>query len=222
MHMYIKALFKVAGKYAPSRNISFGIVHIFKTLQLIENRGHVSRVLLSKELALGGGVVKTLIKRLKMQDMIHTTKSGTKMTEKGKSIYSHLRSSVPAELSVPKCSVALGKFNYAILLKQFNFAIKSGIEQRDAAIKMGAKGATTLLYKSGRFVMPSTEGTLDPLHAEPEICNLLINRMQPIEDGDSIIIGSDDVSKRSAELAAKSAALFTIMDHEKHNNHFRL
>jgi hypothetical protein len=222
MHMYIKALFKVAGKYAPSRNISFGIVHIFKTLQLIENRGHVSRVLLSKELALGGGVVKTLIKRLKMQDMIHTTKSGTKMTEKGKSIYSHLRSSVPAELSVPKCSVALGKFNYAILLKQFNFAIKSGIEQRDAAIKMGAKGATTLLYKSGRFVMPSTEGTLDPLHAEPEIRNLLINRMQPIEDGDAIIIGSDDVSKRSAELAAKSAALFTIMDHEKHNNHFRL
>jgi hypothetical protein len=222
MHMYIKALFKVAGKYAPSRNISFGIVHIFKTLQLIENRGHVSRGLLSKELALGGGVVKTLIKRLKMQDMIHTTKSGTIMTEKGKSIYSHLRSSVPAELSVPKCSVALGKFNYAILLKQFNFAIKSGIEQRDAAIKMGAKGATTLLYKSGRFVMPSTEGTLDPLHAEPEIRNLLINRMQPIEDGDSIIIGSDDVSKRSAELAAKSAALFTIMDHEKHNNHFRL
>jgi hypothetical protein len=47
--MYIKALFKVAGKYAPSRNISFDIVHIFKTLQLIEDRGHVSRGLLSKE-----------------------------------------------------------------------------------------------------------------------------------------------------------------------------
>jgi hypothetical protein len=105
--MYIKALFKVAGKYAPSRSISFDIVHIFKTLQLIEDRGHVSRGLLSKELALGGGIVKTLIKHLKMQDMIHTTKSGTKMTDKGRSIYSHLRSSIPAELNVPKCSVAL-------------------------------------------------------------------------------------------------------------------
>lgn len=52
MHMYIKALFKVAGKYGPSRNISYDIVHIFKTLQLIEDRGHVSRGLLSKELAL--------------------------------------------------------------------------------------------------------------------------------------------------------------------------
>jgi hypothetical protein len=71
-----------------------------------------------------------------MQDVIHTTKSDTKMTEKGESIYSHLRTSVPAELSVPKCSVALGKFNYAVLLKQFSFAINSGIEQRDAAIKI--------------------------------------------------------------------------------------
>jgi hypothetical protein len=220
MHMYIKALFKVAGKYAPSRNISFDIVHIFKTLQLIEDRGHVSRGLLSKELVLGGGVIKTLLKHLKMQDMIHATKSGTKMTDKGKSIYSHLRSSIPAELIVPKCSVALGKFNYAVLLKQFNFAIKSGIEQRDAAIKMGAKGATTLLYKDGRFVMPSTEGTVDPLHTEPKIRKLLIDKLQPIEDGDAIIIGSDDISKRSAELAAKSAALITILNHEKHETHF--
>jgi hypothetical protein len=220
MHTYIKALFKVAGKYAPSRTISFDIVHIFKTLQLVDERGHVSRGLLSKELALGGGVVKTLIRHLKMQDMIHTTKSGTKMAEKGKSIYSHLRSSIPAEMSVPKCSVALGKFNYAVLLKQFNFAIKSGLEQRDAAIKLGAKGATTLLYKNARFVMPSTEGTFDPLHTEPEIRSLLITRFQTIEDGDAIIIGSDDVSKRSAELAAKSAALLTIMNHEKHNTHF--
>ncbi|HZA68343.1 MAG TPA: DUF4443 domain-containing protein [Nitrososphaeraceae archaeon] len=45
---------------------------------------------------------------------------------------------------------------------------------RDDAIKMGAKGATTLLYKGGKFVMPSTEGTFDPLHTEPETRKLLI------------------------------------------------
>jgi hypothetical protein len=42
----------------------------------------------------------------------------------------------------------------------------------------------------------------------------------PIEDGDAIIIGSDDISKKSAELAAKSAALLTIMNHEKHDTRF--
>ena len=130
MHMYIKALFKVAGKYAPSRNISFDVAHILKALQLIEKRGHASRELLSRELALGNGVIKTLMKHLKMQNMIYTANSGTKMTEKGKSIFSHIISSIPAETNVPKCSVALGRFNYAVLLKLFNFAIKSGVEKR--------------------------------------------------------------------------------------------
>jgi len=88
----------------------------------------------------------------------------------------------------------LGKFNYAVLLKQFNFAIKSGIEQRDAAIKLGAKGARTL-FKDRGFVMPSSDETFNLLQEEPEICKLLINRLQPIEEGDVIIIGSDNITK---------------------------
>ncbi|MDF2769991.1 MAG: hypothetical protein K0S91_2826, partial [Nitrososphaeraceae archaeon] len=35
-------------------------------------------------------------------------------------------------------------------------------------------------------------------------------------DKDIVIIGSDDISEKTAELAAKSAALLTIMNHEKH------
>jgi hypothetical protein len=46
----------------------------------------------------------------------------------------------------------------------------------------------------------------------------LLERFNPIEEGDAVIIGSDDGSIKTAELAAKSAALFTIMDHKKHNH----
>jgi predicted methyltransferase len=215
--MYVKALIKATDRYAPSRPISFDVVHIFKTLQLIEQRDHVSRDTLSIELGLGQGIIKTLIKHLKMQKMINTTNSGTKMTEKGKSIFSHLLSSMPVEMIIPKCSVALGRFNYAVLLKQFNFAIRSGIEQRDAAIKIGAKGATTILYKDAKFTMPSATMTYDPLKKEPQIRALLMDKFYPLEEGDAVIIGSDDISRKTAELAAKSAAIITIMDHEKHN-----
>jgi hypothetical protein len=218
MHMYVKALIKVTDRYAPSRPISFDVVHIFKTLQLIEQRGHVSRDILSIELGLGQGIIKTLIKHLKMQKMIYTTNSGTKMTEKGRSIFSQLLSSMPVEMIIPKCSVALGRYNYAVLLKQFNFAIKSGIEQRDAAIKIGAKGATTLLYKDAKFIMPSANMTYDPLKKEPQIRALLIERFYPLEEGDAVIIGSDEISRKTAELAAKSAAIITIMDHERHKH----
>ncbi|HZA63594.1 MAG TPA: DUF4443 domain-containing protein [Nitrososphaeraceae archaeon] len=189
------------------------MVHVFKALQLMENRGHVSRNLLCQELVLGEGTIKTLLKHLKMHGMIKSTNAGTKMTSKATTIFSELLSYIPEEMNLPKCSIALGKFNYVVLLKQFSFAIKSGLEQRDSAIKMGALGATTMLFKDGKFVMPDTN--YDSLKKEPYIYSLLIEKLKP-EDRDIIIIGSDDVSEKTAELAAKSAALLTIMNHEKH------
>jgi hypothetical protein len=135
MHTYIRALGRIASRYAPSRVLSFDAVHVFKALQLIEIKGHVSRALLCKELLLGEGVIKTLIKHLRMQGLIESTKSGTRMTQKGKTISLQLFSVIPAGTSIQQSSVALGKFNYAVLLKQFGFAIKSGIEQMTLQLK---------------------------------------------------------------------------------------
>ena len=86
MHTYVRALTKIATRYAPSRILSFDSVHVFKVLQLIERKGHVSRNLLCQELALGEGSIKTLVKHLKMKGLIQTTKRGTTMTEKGRKL----------------------------------------------------------------------------------------------------------------------------------------
>jgi predicted transcriptional regulator len=217
MHTYIRSLQKICSNYAPSRVISFNIVHVFKTLQLIKGKGHVSRDLLSKELGLGEGSIRTLIRHLQMNNMIKATNAGTTMTQKGKALLSELLSSIPAEMNLPKCSIALGKFNYVVLLKHHSHAIKSGVEQRDAAIKIGAKGATTLLFKQNKFVMPSNTN-YDSLQKEPEIFKLLVRTLNP-EEGDAIIIGSDDMHKKRSEFAAKSAALLTMMNHEKHSDY---
>ena len=139
MHTYIRTLEKICGNYAPSRIISFNMVHVFKTLQLIKRRGHVSRDLLWKELELGEGSIRTLIRHLQMDNMIIANNAGTTMTQKGEALLSELLSSIPAEMGLPKCSVALGKFNYAVLLKQHSHSIQSGIEQRDARYKNRCK-----------------------------------------------------------------------------------
>jgi hypothetical protein len=211
--MYVKVLQETSGRYAPSRILSFDIAHVFKAFQLIEKNGHISRDLLCQELNLGEGSIKTLIKHLKMQDLIETSRIGTKMSVKGNRIFSHILSSVPRECALPKCSVALGRYNYAVLLKQLSIAVKSGIEQRDAAIKMGAIGATTLFYTNEKFVIPGTK--YDALKREPNIRQLLVHKLSP-ELRDVVIIGSDHIDQRIAELAAKNAALLTVMSHEKH------
>ena len=215
MHTYIRSLQRICSNYAPSRVISFNMVHVFKTLQLIKSRGHISRDILSKELGLGDGSIRTLMRHLQMNNMIKATNAGTRMTNRGEALLSELLLSIPAEMSLPRCSIALGKFNYVVLLKRHSHAIKSGIEQRDAAIKIGAKGATTLLFKQNKFMMPSNTN-YDTLQKEPQISKLLIRMLNP-DEGDAIIIGSDDMHKKRSELAAKNAALLTMMNHKKHN-----
>jgi hypothetical protein len=200
--MYIIMLEKVASRYAPSRVLSFDVVHVFAALQMIWKNSMTSRNALCTGLVLGEGTVKTLVKHLKMQGLIETSNRGTKITAKGKGICEGLLSAIPAEMSLPKCSVALSMFNYALLVKEFSFAVGLGIEQRDAAIKMGATGATTLLFKDNKFVMPaSSSDSLNP------------------REGDVIIIGSADSNEKTAELGAKNAALLTIFSHEKHHHH---
>jgi len=211
--MYIRALEKVASRYAPSRALSFDVVHVFAALQIMEKSGRTSRNALCRGLALGEGTVKTLVKHLKMHGLVQTSNGGTKMTVKGKGICQGLLSAMPSEMSLPKCSVALGRFNYAVLVREFGFAIRSGIEQRDAAIKMGAKGATTLLFDEAKFVMPSN--SQDSLKKDPAVRRMLAEKLNP-QEGDVIIIGSAD-SEKTAELAAKNAALLTIFSHEKHH-----
>ena len=216
MHMYIMMLERVASRYAPSRALSFDLVHVFAALQRIGNKGVTSRNALCGELVLGEGTVKTLVKHLKMQGLIKTSNRGTTMTAKGRGVYEGLLSAIPAEMSLPKCSVALSRFNYAVLVREFGFAVGLGIEQRDAAIKMGATGATTLLFKDNKFVMPASSN--DSLKKDREVRRMLVEKLNP-RDGDVIIIGSADSNEKTAELGAKNAALLTILNHEKNHHH---
>jgi hypothetical protein len=214
--MYIMMLERVASRYAPSRALSFDLVHVFAALQRIGNKGITSRNALCSGLVLGEGTVKTLVKHLKKQGLIETSNRGTKMTAKGKSVYEGLLSAIPAEMSLPRCAVALSRFNYAVLVREFGFAVGLGIEQRDAAIKMGATGATTLLFKDNKFVMPASSN--DSLKKEREVRRMLVEKLNP-RDGDVIIIGSADSNEKTAELGAKNAALLTILSHEKNHHH---
>lgn len=197
--------------------LSFELVHIFKVFQLLAKNEHVSRTLLCQELAVGEGSARTLLKHLKMQSLVRSTIGGTRLTEKGKLLSSELLQSIPTEAIMPKCSIALGRFNYAVLLRNYAFVIKSGIEQRDAAIKIGALGATTIIYKDNKIIMPGaySNNNNNFLQEEPRVSNLLIDKLKPKEN-DVMIIGSDNESLRIAEFAAKNAALFTIMNHETH------
>jgi hypothetical protein len=142
-----------------------------------------------------------------------TSHAGTILTDTGEKLISQILLCIPNETIIPKSSITVGKFNYVVLVKNIANSIHSGIEQRDIAIKSGAMGATTLIFKNGKFLISGTN--FNALVDELNVQKILIENLHP-NNNDVIIIGSDNHNKQHAEIAAKNAALFTIMKNLKY------
>jgi len=201
---------RVTRKIAPGPAPSFNEAHVVKALEIIGKSGTVGRIRLSKELGLGEGATRTLLKHLKNEGIIQSSRSGISFSEEGKKLFSDLRSKLSEGVEVPSSPLTVGPFNIAVLVRDSAQAVGNGMEQRDIAIKSGASGATTLVFSGNKLSMPTYEQNVSEsmpmLHAE------LVTKLNPNQN-DVIIVGSGE-TRDLAETGAKMAAIKLL----KNNN----
>jgi len=195
----LEILREISERDVIGRNASFIQAQALKAIELIGHVDGLGRKRLSKELHLGEGVVRTLINRMRGLGLIEISRGGMKLTSEGRQLLAVFTQRLAAA-ELRSTPLTVGTKNYALLIKVSSMKISRGIEQRDAAIIAGAKGATTLLYENGELKMPGLEMKLDDAIIEE-----ITQKLTP-EDGDVIIIGSaNDIYL--AEIGAKAAAL---------------
>ena len=193
----------IAKKIAPGRSPLFSEAHVIMALDEIESQEYIGRKKLSEKLGLGEGATRTLIRHLEREKLVIISKSGNHLSKKGTQLYSVLRAVISRSIEIPPSSLTIGPINIAVLVRQASSVVKKGLEQRDTAIKAGAKGATTLVYSNGRLTMPGVTGNV--FKDIPSIYTTILSRFEPKEN-DVIIIGSAE-DKRSAELGANMVAI---------------
>ena len=194
---------RVTRKIAPGPAPAFNEAHVVKALEMIDKYQTVGRIKLSKEMGLGEGTTRTLLKHLKNEGVTQSSRSGISFSEEGKKLFSDLRSQLREGIDVPSSPLTVGAFNIAVLVRNAAQAIGSGMEQRDAAIKSGALGATTLIFSKNKLELPQEEENL--CESLPELHNKLVTQLNPKEN-DVIIVGSGE-NRDSAEIGAKMAAI---------------
>ncbi len=199
----LEVIERIASKIAPGRAPSFNEAQVVKALEIIGAYGTVGRIRLSKELELGEGATRTLLKHLKKEELIEGSRRGITFSEYGKKLFSNLRSKISEGIDVPNSPLTVGPFNFAVLVRNAAHGVRRGVEQRDTAIKAGALGATTLIFSRNKLVMPSSEE--NDFKGISSICNMLVSKLDPKEN-DVILVGSGE-KKKSAEVGAKMAAL---------------
>lgn len=192
---------KIVSEKAPGPSPIFSVFHIVRAVELISEKP-IGRAKLAESLAVGEGTTRTIIERLKEAGLISTSKAGCALTKKGLKFWQEYRSVFEKKVEIGQNELTLADFGFAILVKNCAHKVRSGLEQRDAAVMIGAKGATTIMHKNGRLVIPSVSDNV--AKDFPKAASQAIRLLQPKENDVAIIVSADTLAK--AEYGALAAA----------------
>ncbi len=174
----------------------FTEVHVRAALELIHRRGRVGRPELGRRLGLGEGSARSLLKLLRRRGLVRPSRGGHVLTEKGRRMVGE-----PLRLVRLDCGeLTVGKVDVAVLVKGAAGRVRGGVEERDEAIKVGAKGATVLVFRDGALRFPDSGRKV-----RGKTAKRLVESLKPSE-GDVVILGTGE-NEVEAELGARAAAL---------------
>jgi len=206
--MFKQLLEKVASERVPGPSPTFSVLHLLWAIELMAEKS-IGRSKLAEGLHVGEGAVRTILGRLKNARLVSTSKTGCALTDNGLRLWKEYRSIFKKKADIGKIELGLADYNLAILVKGLGHKVKSGVEQRDAAVMAGAKGATTVVFKKGHLVIPSVSSNV--VNDFPKAANRIISLLEPNEN-DVIIIGSAN-SLAKAEYGTLAAAWTLLNSH---------
>ena len=199
-----KFIQEIAGKKAPGPSTTFTIFHVFYALELMAQKP-LGRNKLAEKLNVGDGAVRTIISRLRDAGLIETSKEGCNLTKKGTEIWRQFEEIFPKRIDIPKNELSESEFNFAFLVKISGQKVRSGIDQRDAAIIAGARKALVIVFKNGHLHIESVSDRIEKDY--PKAASQILKQLAP-EDNDVIIVaGADSALKAKRGAFAASWSL---------------
>jgi hypothetical protein len=171
---------------------SFKEIHVILALIIINDQEKgIGRYRLKNELNLPEGAVKSLLTKMKKNELIETDSriSGHKISQRGQSILTELFTKItPPEIpTFDYKSLVIGQYAYYSLARNIGDHVKSGIEQRDDAIKIGGTGATCLIFKDKILSFPKSS-IPDSISVPPSIKTSELK--YDIKENDVLVIGA--------------------------------
>ncbi|MCW4021351.1 MAG: DUF4443 domain-containing protein [Candidatus Bathyarchaeota archaeon] len=185
---------------------SFTVYDLLKVFEIIAEKGLIGRGKLSEKLGLGEGATRTLIARLTDAKLVATSKKGCVFTKKGKEVWDEIKAVLPRKTELRRNELAFAAYNVAVLVKGRSERVAKGLEQRDAAVRAGARGAMTLVYRDNKLVLPTI--STDVAKDHPKAFHQISSLLEP-EENDIVVISCADQLKE-AEYGALAAAWTVI------------
>ena len=184
-----------APQYGPM--FRFTDASVYWALYVLSDGKRMGRRRLAEAVGVGEGSMRRILNTLKEWEMVSIKQTGITITKAGLQFLDEIPVKV---IDVDLGSMVLGSCVQSILVKGVADQIENGMQQRDAGIRAGALGCTTILIRDGVLMMPP-DWNID--EHDPAMA-AKIREDSGITDRDVIIVGSanDQVTAINAALTA--------------------
>ncbi|MBI3588141.1 helix-turn-helix transcriptional regulator [Candidatus Micrarchaeota archaeon] len=186
----------------------FGPAPAFDSLDLVRafwtvcKRQPISRQELSSTLELGEGSVRSAIRALASAGLVEVRKRGCIPARRGRALFGQLACVVSRVSPVRASAITFGERAVGAVVAGGASKVRMGLEERDAALRAGASGATVLVRKGKLHLTGSFD---DRNFITPDVEKEIESVLSPCE-GDAVIL-SYSPRKPGAERGAWGAVL---------------
>ena len=175
----------------------FTDANVYWALHILSSGKRMGRKRLADEIGVGEGSMRRILETLREWEMIQIKQSGITITRSGLGFLSEIPLKV---IDVDLGDSIVGDYSQSVLVFNVADKIQNGMQQRDAGIRVGATGCTTLVIRDGNLIIPPD------WNMDVERLEIAKNvRATGITDKDAIIVGSGN-DQRTAMMAALTAA----------------
>ena len=176
----------------------FNDANVYWSLHLLSDGRRMGRKRLADEVGVGEGSMRRIIDTLKEWDFINIKQTGITITKAGISFLEQLPLR-PVNIFV-EGSVA-GACQQGVLVLGGADKVVNGMEQRDAGIKVGADGCTTIVIRDGVLMIPP-DWNMD--EKTPELAYKLRKEIG-MTQSDALISGGGETQALATEAAITAA-----------------
>ena len=176
----------------------FSDANIYWALHLLSDGRRVGRKKLSDMVGIGEGSMRRIIDTLKEWNFITVKQTGITITKGGQVFLAQIPIRV-VEVDIGESTV--GDYSQSVLVLDVADKVYNGMQQRDAGIKVGATGCTTIVIREGVLMIPP-DWNID--ERNPELA-YKIRKETGITQNDIIIVGSADAKILAIEAAINAA-----------------
>ncbi len=175
----------------------FTDANVYWALYMLSSGKRIGRKRLADEIGVGEGSMRRILETLREWDMIQIKQSGITITRTGLGFLAEIPIKV---IDVDLGDSIVGEYSQPIMVLGVADKIQNGMQQRDAGIKVGATGCTTLVIRGGNLIIPP-DWNVDV--ERPDVAKSV--RATGMTENDAIIVGSGN-DQRTAMMAALTAA----------------